>query len=946
MNKTAQHILKNIRFDLSTFFFPAFIAVLCCISYFQNFSFDLNSKYNGIIGWTSMENFDTNARLKLYSNCLLIGTLVFLFSVYSINLLKHKFLFIRPELKLLNFVGLFGLIVSVYYLFSPEQMFGFRFLFGVSFFVLIGILFHILFRKKYRNAFNHSEFTVWSLITGFLIYIILDYFSLLLSDKHLNPLTENIFYIAGGVFIISQCLFLFTGITFAHLKKHLVFIVWFALHTVISNEVVFSLNQHQIFCDPLLILLSGFIIILLVTYFFILKDRKKTLNHCFTDLQKLYFPLTLCIVVLHGYFQLYLPNPHELFETANPANAMMRTFVFHQIPFLDYMNSHLLSESIFGFLYVGLNGYSGTMDFSVYDYFFNVVYILIAYYWIRKISGDGAFAFGFALFFPFLIVIFGGLFCLVFISLFLLRKAFLYPTTKNFLLNFFWLFFLLFWRLDAGFSNLTAQALLLLMCFIKYPLSRKPLIKALGIFLSACGLLLLIAWLLQHDLFVNIKQALHYFKANQAFGYFSIGDSSNRLFVIQYFLFPALIMIIAIWAFIKLNSIKLKQSFVWVNILFFAVFYLSNYQRGVVCHGFNNNTDSYLTSFSFLIFGLLALLWAQHKDKTTQKIVFISTVFVLVLVLKFPDCKGYITESDQFYASYAHYKPYKNTPDKIIRYVPDKAFEKENYYDLNDFLKKNFSVDATFIDMSNTPMLYFYTQRCVPSYFNQYMQNTVDEYLQTENLKKLQKTDVPVVVYSNVPKTWFDCTDGVENSLRYDLIAEHIFLNYHPFILLSKHSIWLKNGLNLPLGTYQADTLSGKPQLTELNKLAWLEGQRAARYDLPAWYSWNDSDIHTSGKHFELILPRIVLANYFEFVLTNHCNAETKATLVLYTDSTRVGAFRFTVMNKPDAQKYRIRLSTQYAWFAKHPNRIELSFDDESCVPEIRSAKLLKAETP
>ena len=95
-----------------------------------------------------------------------------------------------------------------------------------------------------------------------------------------------------------------------------------------------------------------------------------------------------------------------------------------------------------------------------------------------------------------------------------------------------------------------------------------------------------------------------------------------------------------------------------------------------------------------------------------------------------------------------------------------------------------------------------------------------------------------------------------------------------------------------------------------------------------------------------MILPRIVLANYFEFVLTNHCNAETKATLVLYTDSTRVGAFRFTVMNKPDAQKYRIRLSTQYAWFAKHPDSIELVFDDENCLPEIRSAKLLKAETP
>jgi hypothetical protein len=281
-----------------------------------------------------------------------------------------------------------------------------------------------------------------------------------------------------------------------------------------------------------------------------------------------------------------------------------------------------------------------------------------------------------------------------------------------------------------------------------------------------------------------------------------------------------------------------------------------------------------------------------------------------------------------------------------VRFVPDKAFEKENIFEFKDFLKNHFSEKATFLDFSNTPMLYFYTQRNVPSYFNQYMQNTVDEYLQRENLKKLATMEVPVVVYSNVPKSWFDCTDGVENSLRYFLIAEHIYQNYHPFAVLSKHSIWIKNGLSLRLGNYPTDTISEKPQQTELKKLAWLEGLRADKYALPNLFSWKESDIIKSGNRFEIKLPGTVdrtSGNFIEMELVNSSKEELNGLLIMSKDSVDVGAFRFVVMNKPEVQKYRIRVSTQYAWYFRHPNRLSVVVGNAANLPEIKSMHLLKA---
>ena len=115
-------------------------------------------------------------------------------------------------------------------------------------------------------------------------------------------------------------------------------------------------------------------------------------------------------------------------------------------------------------------------------------------------------------------------------------------------------------------------------------------------------------------------------------------------------------------------------------------------------------------------------------------------LFFVVLIFKYPTYSGYSGLIEKFDAHYKEYIPFKETDKKISRYQEDAIFARDNYLELKSFLDKNVPQPATFLDFSNTPMLYFYTQRNVPSYFNQYMQNTVDGYLQRENLKKLSAT--------------------------------------------------------------------------------------------------------------------------------------------------------------------------------------------------------------
>jgi hypothetical protein len=932
----------HLNINSSTLFYPLFVAVLTCGAYVSAFSFELNEKYNGIISWNSMQNFDTNARIRLYFNCLVIGILVFLGITFLINLVRKHFPMIQPQLKLLNFTGLFGGLSGIYFLFSPDVVYVSNFLFGFSSLNIVSIVLQILLRRRTSLKIDFSELLIWSTICGFLIFVILNYQQLYYNNYPLKPFPELIFYFALFIYFCAILLENFLKTSQKQLIKYSSILPWMALYTIILNEMIFFGNQRGYMIEPKIVFLFGLIFMLVLAVF--LWRRKSNTFVFLSRMSSVFYPVTLVIVVLYGYYNAFLPLPTELFETANPANAVMRTFVFHEVPFVDYMNSHMLSETFFGFMYTLINGYSGTYDFASYDYFVMIIYILCCYYWVKELFGDSVFAFAFSLFFPFLMVAVSGLSCIVLVSVFFIRKVYLNPGVKNWLINFFWMTFLILWRLDGGVANFMAQGILLIFILIFIDKKRRSFLISFAVFAGIAGLLLLSGYLYQPHLFENMRQAWHYIGANQAHGAISIGNVADTLFVIQYMVFPAVIALMMLWLIFNFKKQFRNHIFLFSSFVFLGLFYFFNYQRGLVRHGFNENNDGFLTSFSFLLLSLFTVVLLIRKRSVLKMSVFTITLFVLILAFKFPDNKGLSSEATVFFKNYKEFKPYKNSRDKIQRALRDNGFEEKNRTELKSFFDKNFSPNATFIDFSNTPALYYFLKKPVPSYFNQYMQNTVDGYLQKVNIRNLKEFEIPIVVFSNQPKTWFDKTDGVENTYRYYLMAEYVYQNYHPFRIMSNHSLWIKNDITLSDTSGIRDTVSVLPCTIPLEYLPYLEGIRADKKEAQVIQVWNKTDMSVSAESCIIPLKNPIdksNGNIVEIVFQNTGANDIRASLDLIKDSTVAGTFDFAVKKTDNAVPYRIRVSTLYQWYASTIREFRLHYPVGGFL-EIKEVKLLK----
>jgi hypothetical protein len=274
-------------------------------------------------------------------------------------------------------------------------------------------------------------------------------------------------------------------------------------------------------------------------------------------------------------------------------------------------------------------------------------------------------------------------------------------------------------------------------------------------------------------LLLNFKTALHYVAASQAHGFSQITSFFSHQFFIIHILIPtgAVFMLFSSVFYLRKSKFdlfdfdhKLALSIVFLILLFFA-----NAQRGLVRHGFAEQHEFYFISTFVLALSLFSVLRYRKRRKQNQVLLFFFSCFFLFFVVKF-----------------FPYNPEKTVLEKAIRQTEKSSisnpfqvstysgrmernteFEKNTYLNLKQFLDQNIAKNQTFLDFSNTPMLYYYCRREVPGYFNQNLQNSVDDFLLDALLSSISVDKIPVVVFHSVPKTWFDATDQIQNEVRY-----------------------------------------------------------------------------------------------------------------------------------------------------------------------------------
>ena len=108
------------------------------------------------------------------------------------------------------------------------------------------------------------------------------------------------------------------------------------------------------------------------------------------------------------------------------------------------------------------------------------------------------------------------------------------------------------------------------------------------------------------------------------------------------------------------------------------------------------------------------------------------------------------------------------------------------------YLQSHLQSDETFIDFSNSPITYYFTQKETPAYFYQTPLNITNDYLQNAFLQKISQYKTPLVLFSRSSESWFDAVDGVPNPLRLYRVAEMLYQQYEPFITVDDLCIWKK----------------------------------------------------------------------------------------------------------------------------------------------------------
>lgn len=928
-------------------YFSLFVISLLFLS-FSNIDFTLITTDNPIFSQATLDGVDVNKRLNVFYLLVLSACMAFCI-FYFLFYLLFKILNLTPRQKnhisIINVIGVFAVIST-----------------------LIGL--------------NSRSYAVMLLLTSLLLVVLYTLFNKKPKLFSVFGKETNINYIlSSSLLLFFGCTFLFNAYDCFYSNYAIIFlaitisvsVVYFFFHRFLSfNDskinvllsstaalpflaflsfelymyVNLNLNTFIDYKLLYLILYGGILIFLFL--FIILRKRN---NYNTKKLLSVFiYPAIIINIILLSHYQVIITQTEDMFELANPANAMMKIFAHHQLPFIDFMTSHMFNEQWTGILYNAIFGYDGELDFMTYNFLNTLLLFLLSYHFFKKILGKSVYAFLFLISFPFIINLLGNESFFVVIVFYSIMQLVKKQDTKNYLILYLCIITLIIWRIDNGstaiFSSLLYTPLLLFSTKTKFKLM--PFLKATAITVIVLTGAFVLAFIIRSPEYIlnNLQSAFHYISSNQAHGYSQLVYTYTHQFWIYHILIPAIAVLSSLYIIytIRKRTYADKRSFYILNAsLFFFIVFIFNAQRGLVRHGFMEYAENFFTSTFFLALILLSIYLFHTYDKSKRFIGFYASVFCLLLLLKF-----FPIENSNTMIQNAIISPSIKNTDVLLkkdrirsRVLKNDSFEKATFLDFKNFLDSNLSKDQSFIDFSNTPMLYYYCQRTSPGYFCQNLQNTVDDYLQLQLLKHLDTHKFPVVVVSSYPLNWYDNTDGVSNIMRYYLIAEYIFTNYRPFAIINNKSIWTKKNTSFHWIITDTDTLINKQPFFDYKKAAYHWGTYLTQTN-PPFYQNVYHEILGKTKNQDKIMipiPKQVSNISNLFILLNIYTPHENKTccLQLKNQEHDTGGFRFDLIK--GKHDYAIRLSNNYFW---HNSGIDTIIIEKSKETEIKAIKIIK----
>ncbi len=954
MQNVFDRITPSLKKDLvNVSFIPLFGALLLIFRIGLNTDWTIH-EWNGIISWATSENLDINRRIASFYTCFAMFFLAFFFFLFLLLRLGKR-IFFESELSILNYASLLGCILLFFKLTGTNVNASLMLLLVLQ--LLVGMYALTDFFTSGSKRIHALPLAVlaWSLITGISVYFFIDYTFLLFNfnaGKYFAPL----------IFILSAIAVQYSY----HLgrkEKSIELIKWMISSRyvvlipfllVLSQELYMILNQHGItLIHPAVIFFS---FTLAIAALIAASKRRKqvaeiteaSVNKTISDF---FLPWLLAGLIAFSFYHPIIEPTQELFEEGIPALSIQQFYEFGKIPWLQTFSSHSGADFISGFIYTFFNGFSG-LSYHCYDFLYEIVYALLCYFILLRLTNSGYCAFLTVMLYPYIFHLLPPYFSVVPLSLLALSSALNHPNTKNYFFLFSSLILMLFWRYDIAYAAFFALLISLLIYIILHKNIRSNFRAALRGFLYALILpvsLLLFAILKNRkSILINIQDALAYINSTQAYGMNDLAGEKNMLYHIHYFVFPALMACCFLYALFQLAfSLKKNDKISFLNLsqLFLVLFYFFNFHRGLIRHNLAEGWDTAFSSFAFFIASLTVYDFLKSKTRILQFAVAGAFATLILVAFKVPAPEA---SRNNYFAELTralNAPPLAAVTDiKIDRAQVKPEFAKENFLEFKNFLDKNFSPDATFLDFTNSPMLYFYTHRQTINYFNQIPHNAHNAFLQQRFLEDLKQYKVPVVVFSNYPEQWGDNFDGIPNSYRHYLIAEYIYKHYQPYAIMNHHCVWLEKGNKLLTEAhpdYSADNFSDIPKDQNLKLLPYVMG----KFFKDTFNVYQKSSSYQPGDTATLnfSMPPAEGKEFFLAVKAKNGAGKNIPVHIVYGNKDQVnGIFRFSLVENSDAQTYLIRLSTQYNWNSKPNDSIRLIVDEGKC--EVKELSLLGAD--
>ena len=915
-------------------FIALFASLLVLKLFIVQYDFSISNFKLIIPSSASFDNFDVGSRVNLfYVSAALFSFCLLLFAGIFYPL--HKYLIKDKSLtEPWFFLSLSGILIMFFELTGSPNPNSLK----LILILFPGLFFFQLFTKYIQKSTYNNYLFLWLILLSLSISFFSREMYFLGWGKQPGSFTEAFIYsFSGLLFIIS----LLVGMLKIPIDK-LFFIslplFLSALLSVVSDEAYLISNNYNLllFSDEWFFILTITLAYLLYAYiYFRFSNNTWTLAG---SMRRFVIPFSLLGILFFLDYRPFMEQPTDLFELANPANALMRIFVFHEWPFAEFISSHLLSEIFFPIVYTLLNGYTGGVEFLLYNFIQLSLMVFIAWYFLSRIFSKPLAIFGVILILPAIGYAFPGYHAWAFLTIFIIYYLVRHYTFKRLLFLISFNLLLLFWKVEIGISSIIATSIILIWYFIVH-FQKKLINDYLKVFAILGGMLLIailyFVLIRKIDLFDHFLQARAYFGASQEHGFSILSFGPNKFYYFHYFIFPLCILVLLFTMLFRVSFRPDKEKLLlFLSLFFLSIYYLVNAQRGLVRHSLTQNADSYISSILYLILPL----FLYYFLKPGRKAMIFSLLLYIFLIQNFkvPELKKQESLIENLEEKFTEKDQLLKYKKKINRLNGKENFELSEISGLKKLMDNNFSEEASFIDFSNSPMLYYYTQRRVPSYFCQYMQNTITPYLQNKNIEWLKTQDLPIVVFSNIPETFFDHTDGIPNIIRYKQIRQYIYNNYVPLGKINNHYIWVKTGLETDTTGINIEDYHPPKSVQNLKLFPYLKAKEEnALANLKIIQEFS-----SENNHLEISIPEKEnqCQDYLLLKVENKSQKTGNFNIICSINNVDEAVYNFDI--KTSINSYLLELSSIYSWIENSHAQLILQYDESNL--DINSLQLIR----